>query len=184
MLSFPFKPAAICGHCSSIWCICGRERKISQGAGFAHLSSGWITRLWKLGVVNNASGRTRRRHGGERWKPCTAACFCRVGFMCRFQLLCFSFLGTRCCVSSLPGFRYLCSLVETILIYQHFTKPCVEQPSPRQELLDFWMDFLVEATKQDVSSVRFPVSNLARTLACGKNGSGRAQVKSSLFSRC
>lgn len=54
-------------------------------------------------------------------------------------------------------FRYLCSLVETILIYQHFKKPSTEPPGPKQELLDFWMDFLVEATKKDVSSVRFPV---------------------------
>uniref|UniRef100_A0AAZ3QNM0 mitogen-activated protein kinase kinase kinase n=1 Tax=Oncorhynchus tshawytscha TaxID=74940 RepID=A0AAZ3QNM0_ONCTS len=52
---------------------------------------------------------------------------------------------------------YLSSLVETILIYQHFKKPSVEQPPPKQELVDFWMDFLVEATKKDVSSVRFPV---------------------------
>lgn len=54
--------------------------------------------------------------------------------------------------------RYLRSLVETILIYQQFNKPGAEQPSPKQELVDFWMDFLVEATKRDVSSVRFPVS--------------------------
>lgn len=47
--------------------------------------------------------------------------------------------------------------METILIYQHFKKPSVEQPPPKQELVDFWMDFLVEATKKDVSSVRFPV---------------------------
>uniref|UniRef100_A0A8C9WVT2 mitogen-activated protein kinase kinase kinase n=1 Tax=Sander lucioperca TaxID=283035 RepID=A0A8C9WVT2_SANLU len=51
---------------------------------------------------------------------------------------------------------YLSSLVETILIYQQFKKPGVEQPAPKQELVDFWMDFLVEATKKDVSSVRFP----------------------------
>ena len=48
--------------------------------------------------------------------------------------------------------------METILIYQQFKKPGVEQPAPKQELVDFWMDFLVEATKKDVSSVRFPVS--------------------------
>ena len=48
--------------------------------------------------------------------------------------------------------------METILIYQQFHKAGVEQPSPKQELVDFWMDFLVEATKTDVSSVRFPVS--------------------------
>lgn len=44
------------------------------------------------------------------------------------------------------------------MIYQQFKKPGVEQPAPKQELVDFWMDFLVEATKKDVSSVRFPVS--------------------------
>lgn len=55
--------------------------------------------------------------------------------------------------------RYLRSLVETILIYQHFHKPGVEQPAPKQELVDFWMDFLVEATKTDVTSVRFPVGS-------------------------
>uniref|UniRef100_A0A8C3AX47 mitogen-activated protein kinase kinase kinase n=1 Tax=Cyclopterus lumpus TaxID=8103 RepID=A0A8C3AX47_CYCLU len=58
---------------------------------------------------------------------------------------------------------YLCSLVETILIYQQFKKPGVEQPAPKQELVDFWMDFLVEATKKDISSVRFPVLILEPT---------------------
>ncbi|XP_075893755.1 mitogen-activated protein kinase kinase kinase 5 isoform X1 [Nelusetta ayraudi] len=58
---------------------------------------------------------------------------------------------------------YLRSLVETILIYQHFHKPGVEQPAPKQELVDFWMDFLVEATKTDVTSVRFPVLILEPT---------------------
>ncbi len=62
-------------------------------------------------------------------------------------------------VYSLSCFRYLRSLVETILIYQQFNKPGVEQPAPKQELVDFWMDFLVEATKKDISSVRFPVSD-------------------------
>ncbi|KAM3602864.1 uncharacterized protein V6R79_012240 [Siganus canaliculatus] len=58
---------------------------------------------------------------------------------------------------------YLRSLVETILIYQQFNKPSTEQPAPKQELVDFWMDFLVEATKKDVSSVRFPVLILEPT---------------------
>uniref|UniRef100_H3BXD0 mitogen-activated protein kinase kinase kinase n=1 Tax=Tetraodon nigroviridis TaxID=99883 RepID=H3BXD0_TETNG len=58
---------------------------------------------------------------------------------------------------------YLRSLVETILIYQQFHKPGPEQPAPKQELVDFWMDFLVEATKSDVSSVRFPVLILEPT---------------------
>ncbi|XP_028295135.1 mitogen-activated protein kinase kinase kinase 5 [Gouania willdenowi] len=58
---------------------------------------------------------------------------------------------------------YLRSLVETILIYQHFKKPSSDQLPPKQELVDFWMDFLVEATKKDVSSVRFPVLILEPT---------------------
>uniref|UniRef100_A0A3Q2EHG7 mitogen-activated protein kinase kinase kinase n=1 Tax=Cyprinodon variegatus TaxID=28743 RepID=A0A3Q2EHG7_CYPVA len=58
---------------------------------------------------------------------------------------------------------YLRSLVETILIYQHFKKPGSEPPAPKQELVDFWMDFLVESTKKDVSSVRFPVLILEPT---------------------
>ncbi|XP_058468910.1 mitogen-activated protein kinase kinase kinase 5 isoform X1 [Solea solea] len=58
---------------------------------------------------------------------------------------------------------YLRSLVETILIYQHFKKPSTEQAAPKQELVDFWMDFMVEATKKDVSSVRFPVLILEPT---------------------
>ncbi|XP_056113653.1 mitogen-activated protein kinase kinase kinase 5 [Rhinichthys klamathensis goyatoka] len=58
---------------------------------------------------------------------------------------------------------YLCSLVETILIYKHFTKPSTDPQAPRQELVDFWMDFMVEATKKDVTSVRFPVLILEPT---------------------
>lgn len=54
--------------------------------------------------------------------------------------------------------RYLKSIVDTILIYQHFKKLNPEQHTAKQELVDFWMDFLVEATKTDVSVVRFPVS--------------------------
>uniref|UniRef100_A0A8C7YXS2 mitogen-activated protein kinase kinase kinase n=1 Tax=Oryzias sinensis TaxID=183150 RepID=A0A8C7YXS2_9TELE len=55
---------------------------------------------------------------------------------------------------------YLRSVVETILIYQHFKKPCSEPPPQnKQELVDFWMDFLVEATNKDVSAVRFPASH-------------------------
>ncbi|XP_035279502.1 mitogen-activated protein kinase kinase kinase 5 [Anguilla anguilla] len=58
---------------------------------------------------------------------------------------------------------YLRSIVETILIYQHFKKPGAEPQALKQELVDFWMDFLVEATKKDVSSVRFPVLILEPT---------------------
>ncbi|XP_061062943.1 mitogen-activated protein kinase kinase kinase 5 isoform X2 [Eubalaena glacialis] len=51
---------------------------------------------------------------------------------------------------------YLKSIVETILIYKHFVKLTSEQPVAKQELVDFWMDFLVESTKTDVTVVRFP----------------------------
>ncbi|XP_007520106.1 mitogen-activated protein kinase kinase kinase 5 isoform X1 [Erinaceus europaeus] len=58
---------------------------------------------------------------------------------------------------------YLKSIVETILIYKHFVKLTAEQPVANQELMDFWMDFLVEATKTDVTVVRFPVLILEPT---------------------
>lgn len=63
-----------------------------------------------------------------------------------------------CICVFLDGHRYLKSIVETILIYQHFKKLAPEQHTAKQELVDFWMDFLVEATKTDVTVVRFPVS--------------------------
>ncbi|XP_051951267.1 mitogen-activated protein kinase kinase kinase 5 [Xyrauchen texanus] len=58
---------------------------------------------------------------------------------------------------------YLRSLVETVLIYKHFRKPSTDSQAPKQELVDFWMDFMVEATKKDVTSVRFPVLILEPT---------------------
>ncbi|XP_007190988.2 mitogen-activated protein kinase kinase kinase 5 isoform X1 [Balaenoptera acutorostrata] len=58
---------------------------------------------------------------------------------------------------------YLKSIVETILIYKHFVKLTSEQPVAKQELVDFWMDFLVESTKTDVTVVRFPVLILEPT---------------------
>nr|XP_033793394.1 mitogen-activated protein kinase kinase kinase 5 isoform X2 [Geotrypetes seraphini] len=58
---------------------------------------------------------------------------------------------------------FLKSVVETILIYQHFKKPTPEQHGAKQELVDFWMDFLVESTKAEVSVVRFPVLILEPT---------------------
>ncbi|XP_071405245.1 mitogen-activated protein kinase kinase kinase 5 isoform X2 [Pithys albifrons albifrons] len=57
---------------------------------------------------------------------------------------------------------YLKTIVETILIYQHFKKLTPEHTAT-QELVDFWMDFLVEATKTDVTVVRFPVLILEPT---------------------
>ncbi|KAM4770717.1 mitogen-activated protein kinase kinase kinase 5 [Rhinophrynus dorsalis] len=58
---------------------------------------------------------------------------------------------------------FLNSMVETIWIYQHFKKTNQEQQVPKQELVDFWMDFLVESTNTDVSVVRFPVLILEPT---------------------
>ncbi|XP_053566862.1 mitogen-activated protein kinase kinase kinase 5 isoform X2 [Bombina bombina] len=58
---------------------------------------------------------------------------------------------------------YLKSVVETILIYQHFKKPNQDQQVAKQELVDFWMDFLVESTNTDISVVRFPVLILEPT---------------------
>ncbi|XP_074043772.1 mitogen-activated protein kinase kinase kinase 5 isoform X2 [Macrotis lagotis] len=58
---------------------------------------------------------------------------------------------------------YLKSIVETILIYKHFMKLSTEPHGAKQELVDFWMDFLVEATKTDVTVVRFPVLILEPT---------------------
>ncbi|KAM9315953.1 mitogen-activated protein kinase kinase kinase 5 [Gastrophryne carolinensis] len=57
---------------------------------------------------------------------------------------------------------YLGSVVDTILIYQKFRKP-VEKPTAKQELVDFWMDFLVESTNMEISVVRFPVLILEPT---------------------
>ncbi|XP_069463757.1 mitogen-activated protein kinase kinase kinase 5 isoform X1 [Ambystoma mexicanum] len=58
---------------------------------------------------------------------------------------------------------YIKSVVETILMHQHFKKPSPEPHVPKQELVDFWMDFLVESTKTDVAVVRFPVLILEPT---------------------
>uniref|UniRef100_A0A6I8RF80 mitogen-activated protein kinase kinase kinase n=1 Tax=Xenopus tropicalis TaxID=8364 RepID=A0A6I8RF80_XENTR len=51
---------------------------------------------------------------------------------------------------------FLNSVVETILIYQHFKTPNQEQHVTNHELVDFWMDFLVESTSSNVSVLRFP----------------------------
>lgn len=75
---------------------------------------------------------------------------------------CIKFTACVC----LDAHRYLQSIVETILIYQHFKKLTPEQHTAKQELVDFWMDFLVEATKTDVSVVRFPVSGWLGGMEC------------------
>lgn len=87
----------------------------------------------------------------------------------------------------LDDHRYLKSIVETILIYQHFKKLTPEQHTAKQELVDFWMDFLVEATKTDVSVVRFPVSDcfVGGVLFCLINGGVKEiNTKHSLFLGC
>uniref|UniRef100_UPI00398E50AC mitogen-activated protein kinase kinase kinase 5 isoform X1 n=2 Tax=Pristiophorus japonicus TaxID=55135 RepID=UPI00398E50AC len=58
---------------------------------------------------------------------------------------------------------YLKSVVQTIHIYQRFKKQTPEQPSECQDRMDFWMDFIVEATNEAVSLVRFPVLILEPT---------------------
>ncbi|XP_060705912.1 mitogen-activated protein kinase kinase kinase 5 [Hemiscyllium ocellatum] len=58
---------------------------------------------------------------------------------------------------------YLKSVVQTIHIYQRFKKQTPEQPPECQELMDFWMDFIVEATNEAVTLVRFPVLILEPT---------------------
>ncbi|KAG8444447.1 hypothetical protein GDO86_009576 [Hymenochirus boettgeri] len=58
---------------------------------------------------------------------------------------------------------FLNSVVETILMYQHFKKHHQEQQIAKHELVDFWMDFIVESTNSDVSVVRFPVLILEPT---------------------
>lgn len=58
---------------------------------------------------------------------------------------------------------YIKSTVEVILMHQHFKKQSPEQHVAKQELVDFWMDFLVESTKSDVAVVRFPVLILEPT---------------------
>ncbi|XP_078255865.1 mitogen-activated protein kinase kinase kinase 5 [Rhinoraja longicauda] len=58
---------------------------------------------------------------------------------------------------------YLKSVVETIHIYQRFKKQTPEQPFENQDLMDFWMDFIVEATNEALSLVRFPVLILEPT---------------------
>lgn len=58
---------------------------------------------------------------------------------------------------------YLKSVVQTIHIYQRFKKQTPEQPFESQDLMDFWMDFIVEATNEALSLVRFPVLILEPT---------------------
>ncbi|XP_069320189.1 mitogen-activated protein kinase kinase kinase 15 [Eulemur rufifrons] len=55
-----------------------------------------------------------------------------------------------------PPVWYLRSLVQNLLLIQRFKKSIIEY-SPRQELLNFWLDIIFEATNEVTSGLRFPV---------------------------
>ncbi|XP_007437725.1 mitogen-activated protein kinase kinase kinase 15 [Python bivittatus] len=55
-----------------------------------------------------------------------------------------------------PPIWYLKSLVQNLILIQHFKKLTIEH-SPRQERLNFWLDIIVEATKEKNNGSRFPV---------------------------
>ncbi|XP_064134136.1 mitogen-activated protein kinase kinase kinase 15 isoform X2 [Loxodonta africana] len=55
-----------------------------------------------------------------------------------------------------PPVWYLRSLVQNIVLIQRFKKS-VNEYSPRQERLHFWLDVIFEATNEATSGLRFPV---------------------------
>ncbi|KFQ58409.1 Mitogen-activated protein kinase kinase kinase 15, partial [Pelecanus crispus] len=55
-----------------------------------------------------------------------------------------------------PPVWYLKSLVQNLMLIQHFKKLTIEH-SPRQERLTFWLDIIFEATKETTNGLRFPV---------------------------
>ncbi|XP_067399389.1 mitogen-activated protein kinase kinase kinase 6 [Emydura macquarii macquarii] len=57
---------------------------------------------------------------------------------------------------------YLASVMETYLLYKHF-KTCPEIKTPKQELADFWMGFLLGSCQPFVSMERCPVLILELT---------------------
>ncbi|OCT91491.1 hypothetical protein XELAEV_18014546mg [Xenopus laevis] len=57
---------------------------------------------------------------------------------------------------------YLRSAVQNLLLIQRFRKLNTEH-SPRQERFNFWMDIIVEATKESANGLRFPVLVLEPT---------------------
>ncbi|XP_063306262.1 mitogen-activated protein kinase kinase kinase 15 isoform X1 [Pelobates fuscus] len=61
-----------------------------------------------------------------------------------------------------PPVWYLRSVVQNLLLIQRFRKLNTEH-SPRQERLNFWMDIIVEATKESTNGLRFPVLVLEPT---------------------
>uniref|UniRef100_A0A6I8Q400 mitogen-activated protein kinase kinase kinase n=1 Tax=Xenopus tropicalis TaxID=8364 RepID=A0A6I8Q400_XENTR len=61
-----------------------------------------------------------------------------------------------------PPVWYLRSAVQNLLLIQRFRKLNTEH-SPRQERFNFWMDIIVEATKESTNGLRFPVLVLEPT---------------------
>ena len=54
--------------------------------------------------------------------------------------------------------RYLKSTLGNIQMICRVRPTTDEEPGIDQQLFNFWLDFFVEATKEDVTDVRFPVS--------------------------
>ncbi|XP_063161222.1 mitogen-activated protein kinase kinase kinase 15 isoform X2 [Candoia aspera] len=55
-----------------------------------------------------------------------------------------------------PPIWYLKSLLQNLVLIQHFKKLTIEH-SPRQKRLNFWLDIIFEATKEKNNGLRFPV---------------------------
>lgn len=54
------------------------------------------------------------------------------------------------------SFRYVASIMETFILFRQFAKP-PEVKSPKQEIMDFWMELLLQTYKPTVSTGRCPV---------------------------
>ncbi|XP_028821930.1 mitogen-activated protein kinase kinase kinase 15 isoform X6 [Denticeps clupeoides] len=61
-----------------------------------------------------------------------------------------------------PPIWYLRSVVQNLQLIQHFKKQNQEH-SPQKERLNFWMDIIVEATRDTTNGLRFPVLILEPT---------------------
>lgn len=54
------------------------------------------------------------------------------------------------------SFRYVASIMETFILFRQFAK-LPEVKSPKQEIMDFWMELLLQTYKPTVSTGRCPV---------------------------
>ncbi|XP_043928207.1 mitogen-activated protein kinase kinase kinase 15 [Protopterus annectens] len=61
-----------------------------------------------------------------------------------------------------PPVWYLKSVVQNLLLLQQFKKLSLDN-SPKQERFNFWMDIIVEATKETTNGLRFPILILEPT---------------------